>query len=257
MSVKAMTWAFEQAIPPTLKVVLLALADHADENNVCWPSIARLAVKSSMSERTVQRNIQDLEFQGYIEKKSTFSDVGRQMSNHYVLLLGEGVRLSPRGDTEGGEGDTIVRGRVTPVSPPRVSTVSPLMNPHIEPSLEPRESALSKCERILRDEDFKLSTWEDGFLSNLLSRKNWTKDQTEAFEAIASRYDRKALEEPKPLFGGPRPTTSNGKVYVKSGTPAWDAWGDWYRKNRKVSPPTDQTGGWWFETEYPTEVKVS
>lgn len=41
-------------------LVLLALADHANEDGECWPGIASLASKTRMSERNVQRILRRL-----------------------------------------------------------------------------------------------------------------------------------------------------------------------------------------------------
>lgn len=242
MSVKAMTWAFEQAIPPTLKVVLLALADHADENHVCWPSIPKLAAKTSMSDRTVQRSLYELQEQGYIEKNTRMSERGDHTSNHYLLKVrvGGGVKLSPGG------GDTVVTRVVSDCHHGGDTVVTTIMNPQLEPSIETIEEARALAGKILRDEGFDLSSWEDGFLSNLVGLHKWSKDQREKFDAIASRYARKALEEPKPLFEGPRPTVSNGKTYVKLGTPEWHAAARTYLLEHGKAPPVDARGGWWF-----------
>jgi hypothetical protein len=56
----------------------------------------------------------------------------------------------------------------------------------------------------------------------------------------------KAITEP---FKG----TSNGQVFVKQGTDAFDAWSRWWRKTKGVSAPTNQDGGWFFPSEYPQE----
>ncbi|MGB5255148.1 MAG: helix-turn-helix domain-containing protein, partial [Sedimenticolaceae bacterium] len=47
-----MNWAWRQALTPTLKLVLMALADAADDQGVCWPSVSTLAKKCSVSTRT-------------------------------------------------------------------------------------------------------------------------------------------------------------------------------------------------------------
>jgi hypothetical protein len=57
-----------------------------------------------------------------------------------------------------------------------------------------------------------------------------------------------AQSTPEPFVG-----TSNGKVFVKQGTDAFDAWNRYWRKTRGVSAPTNQDGGWFFPTEYPKE----
>ncbi|MGB5741636.1 MAG: helix-turn-helix domain-containing protein, partial [Sedimenticolaceae bacterium] len=35
-----MNWAWRQTLTPTLKLVLMALADSADDQGVCWPSVS-------------------------------------------------------------------------------------------------------------------------------------------------------------------------------------------------------------------------
>ena len=55
-----MTWAWQGPLPPGLKIVLLALADIADDEGVCWPGHRLLATKCSVTIRTVQRTIASL-----------------------------------------------------------------------------------------------------------------------------------------------------------------------------------------------------
>jgi hypothetical protein len=56
MSIAVMTAVFKVNLPPSEKVVALALADHAhDDGTEARPGVASLAVKCSLSERQVQR----------------------------------------------------------------------------------------------------------------------------------------------------------------------------------------------------------
>src|SRR3990167_8791449 len=72
MSVKVMSLVFEAPLPPNEKIVMLALADYADDTggNV-RPSVDRLVVKTTMSRSTVRRMLDRLEKYGYlsVEKK--------------------------------------------------------------------------------------------------------------------------------------------------------------------------------------------
>jgi DNA-binding MarR family transcriptional regulator len=88
MSVKASHWAWQQALPPAQKVVLLALADHSDDNGKCWPSVRLLAAKSCSSTRTVQRVIRALQDAGLVSVKSQpRPGSNAQTSNLYTLAL--------------------------------------------------------------------------------------------------------------------------------------------------------------------------
>ncbi len=72
---------------PTAKLVLAALADHANANGYCYPSITRLAARCEVDRRTAMRAIRLLEQQGHIraERKSG-------VNTSYIV--------NPTGDTE-------------------------------------------------------------------------------------------------------------------------------------------------------------
>lgn len=55
-------------LPSNQKFVLLALADSANDNGVCWPSISTIATKCGMSERSVQAHISALEKMGILTR---------------------------------------------------------------------------------------------------------------------------------------------------------------------------------------------
>jgi hypothetical protein len=60
VSIEAINWAWEQPCPATQKLVLVALADHADNQGSCYPSIGRVAVRCGLSRRAVQKAIRGL-----------------------------------------------------------------------------------------------------------------------------------------------------------------------------------------------------
>ena len=55
-------WALD--ISSTHKLVLLALADNANDEGMCWPSMATIVAKTSLSERCVRGVIRELESAG-------------------------------------------------------------------------------------------------------------------------------------------------------------------------------------------------
>lgn len=60
MSIRLMSRVWESSFPTSQKMLLLALADCANDEGVCWPSVPVMARKCSLSERTVQRCLQEL-----------------------------------------------------------------------------------------------------------------------------------------------------------------------------------------------------
>ncbi|MBD1583473.1 helix-turn-helix domain-containing protein [Pseudoalteromonas sp. S16_S37] len=74
MSRIATDWAWKQELKPaTLKLLLLSIADRADEYHCCFPSIMRLAKDTGLNEKTVNSNLRKLESLGII------SDTGRRV----------------------------------------------------------------------------------------------------------------------------------------------------------------------------------
>lgn len=66
MSLDATRWAWVQEISPTSKLVLLSLADRADDNHYCFPSVNRLEKDTGLYRETIMKNIKELESQGLI-----------------------------------------------------------------------------------------------------------------------------------------------------------------------------------------------
>ena len=60
MSFHCTKWAWQQLLPHAEKIVLLALAEHADDRNECFPSMATLAEECGMSRRNVLRVVERL-----------------------------------------------------------------------------------------------------------------------------------------------------------------------------------------------------
>lgn len=58
MSIRAMSAVFElpDGVGPIDRCILLAMADHADDDGYCFPSIARICSKAGVSEATIKRH---------------------------------------------------------------------------------------------------------------------------------------------------------------------------------------------------------
>ena len=70
MSIKIMTAVWDREdLSSTQKLVLLALADWANDDGLCWPSIERVAKKSSLKKRAVQLAIRSLEEMQFIRRE--------------------------------------------------------------------------------------------------------------------------------------------------------------------------------------------
>ena len=56
-----------QGMSPAQKAVLISLADNANDEGVCWPSVARIAERTCLSERAVQAAIKALAAAGALK----------------------------------------------------------------------------------------------------------------------------------------------------------------------------------------------
>lgn len=68
MSTDATHWAWkQQGLRPSVKLVLLSMADRADEMACCWPSCHRLGLDTGLERKTVLKAIAELRGAGLIE----------------------------------------------------------------------------------------------------------------------------------------------------------------------------------------------
>jgi hypothetical protein len=93
MSIRLMSDVWKTDLPTTEKMVLLVIADHAnDEGTEAWPSQATIAKKASISVRTVQRAVNSLVRAGYLrmEKHAGGSASCRddRRPHRYTIKLG-------------------------------------------------------------------------------------------------------------------------------------------------------------------------
>ena len=89
-----MNWAWQQQLPPTPQLILMALADAANDQGICWPSVWTLAAKCCVCSRTVRRVLQDLVDLGLLVSEQRYRKDGSRLSNRYPTRLAGGDNLS-------------------------------------------------------------------------------------------------------------------------------------------------------------------
>lgn len=87
MTIRAMNWAWGIELPPNLKLVLLKLADRANDDGECWPGNASIAKACCIGERTLIRYIAKLEEAGLLQTRRRYDEQGKRTTNTYVLDL--------------------------------------------------------------------------------------------------------------------------------------------------------------------------
>jgi hypothetical protein len=210
VSIKMMTvcWDHSNARGTDL-LVLLALADIADDNGECWPSIAHLARKVRLDTRTTQRRIRSLEDLGevvVIRGGGRSSSAGGVKSNRYKIV----VHIPDEGDGDRGESPGVANrhpgtdagGRVAPVPPLTLAPVppEPSMEPSIEPSLSlesdlwksihevtgPDKSDIANVERLLRA---KGATPDDVYQKAPAITRHWSSRELLTPRSLLKHWD--------------------------------------------------------------------
>lgn len=133
MSVRVSAWAWKQPLGGSDKLVLLALADQANDAGCCWPWQSTLAGKCGISERTLQTRLASLELGGYIARERRHRSDGARTSDLYTLKL--------PADFAGGPSDQAQISRRLPAGSSRAKAQGLRLlkeEPSSEPSSEPR-----------------------------------------------------------------------------------------------------------------------
>jgi len=160
MSVQAITCALAvRGVSTAEKLVLLALANYADDRMRCWPSQKRLADDCAMTDRGVRKVLKALEARRMLSREDRRRSDGTRQSDFFTLhFAGEvteqaelysvgqpeprSAHPEPRSSTSG----TRVQEQAEPRS--GLTTFEPsLEEPSKEPSLDARE-ALSDFDRF-------------------------------------------------------------------------------------------------------------
>lgn len=87
MSARAINWAWTQLLKPLPKFVLVALADRADDEGICWPSVKWLMKKTGLPERSVREYCRVLRDTGLLATVPRRRDDGGQTSNEFRLAI--------------------------------------------------------------------------------------------------------------------------------------------------------------------------
>ena len=113
---------------PTRKLVLLKLADNANDNGECWPSYNHIADHCEISRRSAINHINALEKVGYLRKEYRPGPKGNSSNLYYITLDGPKNKASAGGEnislgggeniSPGGENGSLGGGEI---SAPRTS----------------------------------------------------------------------------------------------------------------------------------------
>lgn len=101
MSIGLISAVFRTDLPAQRKLILIALADNANDDGYCWPSQATIGAKASISPRNLRTHIQVLESEGWLQVVSLGN--GRGRATEYMLNTAR--LLSLKADPQPEKGD--------------------------------------------------------------------------------------------------------------------------------------------------------
>jgi DNA-binding MarR family transcriptional regulator len=109
MSLKALTWAFDlqhDEMNSTMKLVLLTLANYANENGETYPKQNTIALKTLLTRQSVNGNLAKLEDLGIISMVRRKHEAGGFRSSKYQLMMPQAERVNDV-DTEDGDENVV------------------------------------------------------------------------------------------------------------------------------------------------------
>lgn len=139
MSNKVLTACWELKLSLAQKLVLISLADQANDEGMCWPSVSSLIRRTGMSERSIRYSVKQLENLGFLKIKI------RVGHSSFYTITPTGARRAPARNAPASVAPPPAPDAPTPAprAPPEVqgvhleSSVEPLLNPK-EPTASPK-----------------------------------------------------------------------------------------------------------------------
>lgn len=152
MSIDVSVWVWKHAEASGARLlVLLALADIANHDGVCWPSVPTLAQRTRLHEQTVRRHLGELAEQGAIEVEPV---PGR--SNRYTVLMGTPADSVTPSDFRRGTNTA----QSTPTNPVEGTPTKSLKTNGHRTVIEPSEGKTVKTKGTRLPEDWKPAAGE-------------------------------------------------------------------------------------------------
>lgn len=226
MSVRLMGEVFKHVhgIPSGRRMLLLVLADLANDEGVCWPSIKSLAINADLGERHVSGELKALARDGYITIEE---HAGK--SNHYRVNSPKGMNhssgvkcSSSRTTVQGGDEPQFTTGDEPQFTPPLNPSSPPLRLTTIEPptrtTREPSERARAKAALTSAPDAFEVTDEMYG----------WAWSELEMQRGVVDRETAKMLDH----F---RSKGERKKDWLAT-------WRNWLRRSLEFSRPTNGNG---------------
>lgn len=218
MSLRYLIAAFAVRVGnPSRKLVLLKLADNANDDGICWPSAARIASDTELSRDSVKRHIKGLECDSIISVRRRVKD-GVNLPSVYELIglhaaaQGWGHSAPTRGNQHSGIGvESIQGGCIMHPEPFTESTKEAAARASARTAADAAASAQGKQDQGRRrrgDEAIRHGV------------EVWTSADAEGLQALIDRHGEERVEE---VAGGLTPAAGHRAPYLSAVVAAFQA----------------------------------
>jgi hypothetical protein len=144
MSGKVVSWAFEQITgSPAAKLLLVKLADNANDHGFCWVGLEKIITESELSQSAVYKHMATLQSMGLVRAfDSTHPEYGYPIKAFQLSVPEAWRTIPPRGKTKAaippGGKSVPPHGKGIPAGGKEIPLGGiPIEEPSFEPSLEP------------------------------------------------------------------------------------------------------------------------
>lgn len=259
MSIQAVAWALEQELPARPKLVLVAIANHANHvDGYCWLKAETIAREAACTPRSVYNFVGALIRNGFIRKAIRKGDDGKQRANDYWIEFEREEKPWEHGAHV--EPDAAVD------EPPESEASEAVPQDVVEPD-EPRACGETPepSERHDTRRPVEMSSGSPGPHASTFTRKRIA-EPSESNPKASSAGARvrsaapRAYRPPPPQPMGADTEHKSKPVFVYLGTPAYEAWAKVKAKESGLSKWQLYTRscidgqwhtGWYFPTLFP------
>jgi Helix-turn-helix domain len=270
MSIQAVAWALDQDLPARPKLVLVALANHADHTNgYCWLKASTIAKEASCTPRSIYNFVGALVRNGYIRKALRKGEDGKQRANDYWIMFGReekpwesAVNTEPsEAEQEPDESASDEQEPQDVVEPHEQISCGETAEPHErDDSRQPVEKHAGSPGPV----ESAFTRYESLEPSKINPRKDARASSCERPPYSPRTYKPPPVEPPKPM-GAIVADKEAKMIFVYEGSRAYEAWLPVKRKETGVSCWRLTTTvvidgkagrGWWFPSLFPPEPKT-
>lgn len=253
MSIQAVGWALDQDLPARPKLVLVSIANHANHaDGYCFLRVDTIAQEASCSPRAVHNFISALIRNGFVRKQQQRAADGRQRCNDYWILF----ERQPAEWINAGDRDEVPQHDVEEAPEYEAQdVVEPTAQDAVGETDVPQASDATQLPARAVRPTAPACSHKDS------AEPSYSKPEESALPrgAPPRRYMAPRPPDPQPM--GSVVEGNKSLLFVRFGTPAYDAWAKVKAAEKgtaswSLTVVKDGHRGWYFPTLFPKQTET-